>query len=178
MTLDCRCRTDRRTFLYVGRAIRLRNRLQRHAFGSVTASPSPWINAFQQDPHLHEVQCMVWYVEPPLLSVAEALLIDLLRPTHNIRDKGFGATGLWALRPEDAVIGVEEIEPVRGRNKGIAAHSNARNESAVYAWFIDPGMDLAAILDIGKEVFEKAPDQQAYQRAKEMVAERLGSAPK
>lgn len=133
-------------FLNVGRAVKLRNRLQAHAFGSVTKQASPWIQEFMESPHSHMIRVSIWYVPKEQLSIAEAFLIDNLKPTQNKRDIGYGGHKYWAFREPDVIdADLEEIEPDRHRKNGRASASRVRNESGVYAWWIDSGLEIYSI---------------------------------
>src|SRR5262245_24720333 len=141
--LGCGCPTDRRLYLYVGRAVQLRNRLQVHAFGSSVHPPSPWIEEFDTDPHNHQVFVSAWYVPKSELLVAEAGLIEYLKPIRNKKDMGYSPSFPWPYRlPDVDGIEIEALEPDRHHTRNIARNSHVRHEPAVYAWWVDHGADL------------------------------------
>lgn len=173
MGLTCGCPTDRRLYLYVGRAVKLRARLQVHAFGGSFNPRSPWISEFMDDPHVHQVFASAWYVPKNELLIAEAALIDLLRPIKNKRDMGYSTAYPWTYRlPDVDGIDVEILEPDRRHRRNFARNSPVRHEPAVYAWCVDPGSDLHAGYSLLKN-FTKRPfsDQELSLRRK--IAERL-----
>lgn len=145
MVLGCSCPTDRRTYLYVGKATLLRNRLQVHAFGGSSQPPSSWIFEFLEEPHNHLVLASAWYVPKSDLAIAETSLIDSLTPLRNRNDRGIGRQDLWPYRhPDVDWIDIQDLEPDKKHTRNIARNSPVRHEPAVYAWFVDPGMDLWA----------------------------------
>lgn len=173
---DCDCSLERKTFVYVGRALRLRNRVQRHVFATVTTRPSPWVQEFLDEPHGHQLLCMIWYVPKEELGVAEASLIDVLKPVRNSKDRGFGSTRLWMPRLPDAIVDIAQLQPDPKYRKRSAANSPARNESAVYAWFVDPGLELVALMDGLEELWDASPNKEALAVFKSAITKRLASA--
>lgn len=169
----CDCSLERKTFVYVGRAVKFRNRTQRHLFPTVTTRPSAWVQEFLNEPHEHQLLCMAWYVPKEELGVAEATLIDLLKPIRNAKDRGFGSPRLWTLRLPDVIVDIGQFEPEH--RKGSAANSSAKNESAVYAWFVDPGLELVAMMDGLEELWESSPNKEALAAFKSTIAKRLAS---
>lgn len=169
----CDCPTDKRLHLYVGRAVQLRGRLQVHVFGSLSNPPSPWIYEFQEEPHFHQVFASAWYVPKSELLVAEATLIDALRPIRNKRDMGFSPNFPWTYRlPDVDVIDIEVLEPDRRHTRNIARNSPVRHEPAVYAWWVDPGADLHAGYSLLKH-FSKRPFGVEEQKVRKKIADRL-----
>lgn len=175
---ECECPTDRRLILNVGRAVKLRNRLQAHAFGSVTKFCSPWISKFMESPHDHLVMVSIWYVKKELLSIAEAVLIDRLKPTTNKRDIGYGNHTYWDFRlPDESDIGLEEIEPDRSRKSGSARSSRVRNEPGVYAWWVDAGAELHAAYEMIKPLTaHRRPFSPQERTFRKIISDRLRSA--
>lgn len=143
---DCDCPTSGLIFIKVGKATKLRNRLQSQAFGSVTVRPYPWFNKLMDFPHYHLIFVAAWYMSKSLISAAEAILIDRFNPTENIRDRGFSNPKLWTYRQPD--VECASLASLESRWKGKKDPEDAspyiRNESGVYAWYIDPGAGLEA----------------------------------
>jgi hypothetical protein len=173
MPLGCDCATDRRIYLYVGRAVQLRNRLQVHAFGNRFHDPSPWIEEFLSDPHNHQVYASAWYMPKNELLVAEASLIDLLKPIRNKKDMGYSPANPWSYRLPDADgIEIESLEPDRRHTRNIARNSPVRHEPAAYAWWVDPGADLHAAYTLLKHL-NRRPFSEEEQVVRRRIAEWL-----
>jgi hypothetical protein len=181
MVLDCDCPLDRRLYLYVGRAVMLRGRLQVHAFGSLACPASPWIQEFIDDPHCHQVFASAWYVPKNELYFAETTLIDALQPIKNKRDRGIGRPDLWPFRlPDTDGIDIESLEPDKKHTRYIARNSPVRHEPAVYAWWVDPGADLWAAHTILKRMnlYETNKNKNDVKALRNAIAVRLKTARK
>lgn len=169
----CDCPTDKRLYLYAGRAVQLRGRLMVHAFGGCSSPPSPWIDEFQEDPHFHQVFASAWYVPKSELLVAEATLIDLLKPIRNKKDMGYSPDHPWGYRPPDVDgIDIETLEPDPHHTRNSARNSPVRHEPAVYAWWVDYGADLHAGYSLMKH-FTKRPFPVQEQELRKKIAGRL-----
>lgn len=134
-TDPCGCRLDGPVFLYVGKAVKLKNRLQ--SYGSSRRfgwKPPEWTYEFQSKPHEHLLQVAIWYVERPLIVSAEGALIKALHPIQNIRDRQ-GFDGSWVIGEPDLLATLEDIEPWSTTPDLI----RIENKPGVYAWFVDPG---------------------------------------
>ncbi len=144
--VGCSCPL-KRNHIYVGRAVQLRARLQVHTFGSRQHQPSPWIGEFEDNPHNHRIFVAAWYMPRNEVLVAEATLIDFLKPLRNRKDFGFAPPNAWKFRAPDVdLINPCDLEP-DPRHRPITVRTDVRNEPAVYAWWYDPGIEQA--------VFEK-----------------------
>lgn len=170
---SCVCPTAYPLFLYVGRAVKLRNRLQRHAFGSVTTHVSRWIEEFQE--HGHLVYACAWYVPKNELGIAEATLLDLLHPVRNYRDFNCTPSIPWTFRMPDVMeIDLEMLEPDKKHRRYIAQNSPVRHEPAVYAWYVDHGMELLAAETLLGHIFPlKRPFTEVQRVFRKRLAERL-----
>lgn len=137
-TDPCGCRLDGPIFLYVGKAVKLKNRLQSYGFTRRFGwKPPGWTYEFQDKPHEHLLQVAIWYVERPLIAVAEGTLISALRPLKNVRDRqGFG--DLWPIREPDLFATLEDVEPRSKEPDRI----RVEDRPGVYAWYVDPGEQL------------------------------------
>lgn len=147
--MPCGCDPTKRTFINVGKAVVLRNRLQRHV------DASRWIAEFMDEPHGHELTIWAWYMPKRDLLIAEATLIDFLKPIRNYRDIGFGRPDVWPPRSPDISGGIEHIAQIRNWHRERVTYF--RNEPAVYAWSIDPGGDLLAMYELVGEAFKGMP---------------------
>lgn len=171
--VDCKCPTGHPLFLYVGKAVKLRNRLQVHAFGSRANLPSPWIEEFQDNPHSHFVYVCAWYVPKNDLATAEATLIDLLKPIRNKRDFNCTPSTPWTFRMPDVVdIEMETIIPDLKHKRYVARNSPVRHEPAVYAWYVDPGLELLAGEVLLRPMF-KRPFSRENISVRKLIAERV-----
>lgn len=132
---DCGCRLDRETYLYVGKAVKIRNRLMGYAGGRRIFGPPTWIHKFISSPHEHSLCAAVWYVDRPMISAAECALIDRLKPRMNQKDR-LGFAGPWTFRGPDQIASMEDLEPHLDRTK---ADVWVEDRPGVYAWFFDAG---------------------------------------
>lgn len=155
--MSCECRTDKRTFLNIGKAVMVRNRLQWHLKNSA------WAWNFMDHPHNHLIQISVWYLPKEHISVAEKVLIDLLEPTQNKYDRGYGDRSLWEPRlPDLDGFLIEDIEPdTTSAGKIRAAASPIKNTPGVYAWWFDLGAQAAAVEELLPSIFVDGPSRQA-----------------
>ncbi len=144
MVDNCDCPPEAQ-FIYVGRAVMLRNRLQVHTFGNRHHTPSPWIDEFQDNPHNHMIWISAWYVPKNELLIAEATLIDLLKPVRNCKDFGYTPPHAWQFRlPDVDPINPCDLEP-DPRHRPISVRPDVRNEPAIYAWVYDPRAEKEAL---------------------------------
>lgn len=185
MSFDsCGCDYTRRTFLYVGRAVALRNRLQGEMFRRVSSVPFEWINELMDDPHNHQVFFSVWHMPKNRLLISEATLIDFLNPIKNRKDRGFGCPDLWQIRPPDIdCASFEDIDPACGGDawgkpaaKAACAASPVKNDPGVYAWWIDPGGEAAVMYDALGAMVDTAPNQDQVLEFQQLMTKRLESA--
>lgn len=135
---ECGCRLDGAIYLYVGKAVKLRNRLMGYEGGRRISRPPSWVSRFTGRPHYHILSAAVWYEDRPLIAAAEGTLIDTLKPLMNVKDRqGFG--GLWQIRKPDLVVNLEEV--ARGLRRS-EVDVWVEGWPGVYAWFVDPGDEL------------------------------------
>lgn len=167
----CDCPTDKRLYLYAGRAVQLRGRLMVHVSGSLSQPPSPWIAEFMDHPH--QIFASAWYVPKSELLVAEATLIDLLKPIRNVKDMGYSPNYPWTYRlPDVDGIDIESLEPDPSHTRNSARNSPVRHEPAVYAWWVDHGADLHAAYSLLKHL-TKRPFSIPEQEIRKKIAARL-----
>lgn len=144
--MNCGCPVDRKVVIYVGRAVLLRSRLQVHFYGNRSRDPAKWFEEFHSGPHNHIVFASAWFVERGQLQVAEAVLIDELRPIRNKAGFGFANPKAWIFRsPDIPCIDPVDIEPHPRRPRNIGCDSGVPNVPAVYAWWIDHGNEDRAL---------------------------------
>ena len=150
--LPCHCLTLKPTFLYAGRAVNLRNRLQVHTYGSLGSHPSPWIDKYTEDPHNHVILISVWYEDRRMLGVAEPTLIEAYQPIYNRKlREGFGFPEVWALRPPDQTTDVDELCPKRRLGP-----EDVKNRPGIYLWWIDPGDELNSMATLLPQMMRDA----------------------
>lgn len=165
--MKCDCPTDRNKWLRVGKAIKVRNRLQVQAFPAPSpwpgaGNPSPWVLEPMTYPHCHIPQIAVWYVEKSTIGAAEAVLIDLLKPSYNLKDCGYGDPELWVPRAPDIVVTIESFEP-RSKDpdhrKEIEEFPRIHNLPGVYAWFVDAGDELPGLYSMLPIIQRSCPEE-------------------
>jgi len=146
--MECGCPTDRKIFIRVGKSSKLRNRLQVQTSGSRTVRPYEWVERLMSPPHDHLLWVAVWYEDKTRIGVAEAMLIDILQPTTNLRDRGYGNPSLWSYRPPDVECAslASVASQWRGKKDSDDDSPYIRNEPGIYAWYIDPGAGVEASL--------------------------------
>lgn len=137
----CGCTLRGPTYLYVGKAVKLRNRCQGYPFPTLMRPPVDWFFKYTEPPHDHWPILSVWFVHKSLISVAEANLIAHYKPIHNTQEKDgtFADFSLWPIRPPDIHgLDITEFEPRRPEPEGL----QLKNEPGVYVWWTDPGASL------------------------------------
>lgn len=138
---ECGCRLDGRIFLYVGKAVKLRNRMMSYseACRRFDCRTPPWVKRYLEPPHSHAITAAVWYEPKPMISSAEETLISVLKPAFNAHCvEGFG--GLWKVRRPDLFVDLQEVAPHLKRSE---VDTWVESCPGVYAWFIDPGAFIA-----------------------------------
>lgn len=144
--LACGCCVTQRTYLYAGKNVLVRSRIQQHVFGKGNQPPSPWISDYQEE-HGHNVYYEAWYQPKHKIGSIENWLIGALSPIYNCqqRSNGFFDPTSWTWEPPfvhgnaaDVIIGRTAIE------MNAAKLSWLKNTSGVYAFYVDPGNDLLA----------------------------------
>ncbi len=136
---SCDCNLDGPTFLYAGKAIKMRNRLQRHVFASTSRRTSPWVDEYLYDPHSHVLSAAVWYLPYEKTPMAEAALLRDYKPKFN-RQRGIVA-GSKSLGKPDVIVMTEEIEPSYKK----LGKEQVQNRPGVYIWFVDRKSELDAV---------------------------------
>lgn len=142
---ECGCSYLKPTYLKIGKALKVRNRLQMQFFNMFHRLP--WLDQYGEQPHNHQILAAVWYMDKSLLSAGEAVLIDLLKPVHNVKDRGFGNVDLWKPRRSD-VSGVEWItlESKHVKGNDFERDTSIRNVPGVYLMYVDPGEELEVLM--------------------------------
>src|SRR3990167_5218630 len=94
--LDCGCCVAERTYLYIGKNVLVRSRIQQHIFGKGDRPPSPWLAEYQEE-HGHNVYYEAWYQPKHKIATVENWLIGKFSPVYNIqqRSNGFLDPGAW-----------------------------------------------------------------------------------
>jgi len=146
---------DSKLILYAGRAVLLRNRLQTHFYGRTGREPSPWFEEFTEEPHNHIVFASAWLVDRHELQVAEATLIDVLKPIRCKVGFGFSHPAAWTFRaPDIECIDPIDITPHPSRPRHIGTISGVPNKPGVYTWWVDRGAEQNAIKGICEKILK------------------------
>jgi hypothetical protein len=148
--LDCGCSVAQRTYLYVGKNVLLRSRIQQHVFGKRHEDPSPWLTKYQEE-HGHDVYYEAWYQPKHRIATIENWLIGKFSPLHNRQQtsEGFWDPSSWIWEPpfvhgnaSDVTVGRTALE------MNATKRSWLKNTSGVYAFYVDPGNDLLAAHEV------------------------------
>lgn len=142
--LECGCSVTARTYLYVGKNVLVRSRIQQHVFGK-KGPPSPWLIKYQDD-HGHNVYYEAWYYPKHQMETIETWLIGMLSPLYNSqqRSAGFFKKDAWVWEPPFVHGNACDVTVGRPGKNGEAARSWLKNTSGVYAFYVDPGNDMLA----------------------------------
>lgn len=144
--LECGCPVSQRTYLYVGKHVLLRSRLQQHVFGKRHQIPSSWLTNYQED-HRHNVYYEAWYLPKHKIGTVENWMIGKFSPTYNRQQTsaGFWDPNSWVWEPPFVYGNASDITVGRtAAEMKIANGSWLKNTSGVYAFFVDPGSDILA----------------------------------